>query len=123
MKKIFVLPDYSVSSYNIYNESWDNSYIGWSCITNTQTLIFRSILSSFLNFKRHIVKQGHMELIESFRRIIQITSHIAFMINQNLQIKICSFLISKISSREPAQCINVILGNHTFQFTWESSDY
>lgn len=123
MKKIFVLPDYSVSSYNIYNESWDNSYIGWSYITNTQTLIFRSILSSFLNFKRHIVKQGHMELIESFRRIIQITSHIAFMINQNLQIKICSFLISKISSREPAQCINVILGNHTFQFTWESSDY
>ena len=118
-----MLPDYSVSSYNIYNESWDNSYIGWSCITNTQTLIFRSILSSFLNFKRHIVKQGHMELIESFRRIIQITSHIAFMINQNLQIKICSFLISKISSREPAQCINVILGNHTFQFTWESSDY
>lgn len=114
---------YSVRSYNIYNESWDNSYIGWSCITNNQTLIFRSTLSSFLNFKRHRVKQGHMRLIESFRRIIRITSHIAFMINQNIQIQICSPLISKISSREPTQHINVILGNHTSPFTWESSDY
>lgn len=46
-----------------------------------------------------------MLLIESFRRIIQITSHTAFIINQNIQIQICSSLISKISSREPTQCI------------------
>lgn len=48
MKNIYITPNYSCSIIlkNICNESWDNSCIGWSYITNKSDIYIQ--LNSFI---------------------------------------------------------------------------